>query len=88
MAGIIDDGDIGALGILDEVVERPEQLPCIAIGDDGGFETEPGKKVLDGAGIAGGIGERREVLVRRLADDQRHPPHGLVLGTRRKNKNT
>ena len=71
MAGIVDHGNVGTLGILDETGKALGQLPAVGIGDEIDLEAEIRQQPFDRLGIVGGIGERRQVLVLRLADDQR-----------------
>ena len=78
MAGIVDDGDVGAFGVLDEAFEVAAQLARIAVVGDVGLETETVEHLLDGARIVLGIGQLGDVLVVGLADDQRHAAQFLA----------
>ena len=52
---------------------------AFAVGDAGHVEAQVLQQALDCLGIAAGIGERGEVLVFRLADDERHAAQRLLL---------
>ena len=78
MAGIIDDGDVGAFGVLDEAFEVAPQLARVAVVGDVGLEAETVEHLLDGARVVLGIGQFRDVLIVGLADDQRHAAQLLV----------
>ncbi len=86
MSRIVDDGDVGALGVLGEAFEGAAQLAGVGIAGVDRVEAEPVEEILDGAGVALGIGERRKVLVGRLADDEGHAAQRLrLLGADRVN---
>ena len=83
VAGIVDDRDVGAFGVLDEALQRPAQPARIAIGHHVGLEAELVEQFLDGPRIVGRIGQRCDVLVVAIADDQRDAPQRLgLLGPR------
>ena len=79
VAGIVDDRDVGSLGILDEAFEVAAQLAGIAVVGDVGLEAEAVEHLLDGACVVFGIGQLRDVLVVGLADDQRDAAQLLAV---------
>ena len=72
VAGIVEHGDVGILGILDEALEIALQLRRIAVGARHRIEAEIGQKLLDGVGVVLRIGEFGQRLIGAIADDQRH----------------
>jgi hypothetical protein len=70
MTRIIDERNIGAIGILDEALDRMAQLRRGLIGSESRLEAEPGQKILDRARVASGARQGGQRLIGRLADHQ------------------
>ena len=73
VAGIIDHRDIRIARLLGEVAQRPPHLGIFQIAP--GFHDVEGslpEHLGDGRRIVGRIGERHDVLIARIADDERH----------------
>ena len=79
MAGIIEEGDIRAFGILDEALEIAGELGRIAISDAPRIETHIGEELDHLACVIGGIGEGRDMGIFRLPDHQRHAFQSLCF---------
>src|SRR5690606_4751045 len=63
--------------VLDETLEGAVEAATVAVEDGIDVEAEIGEQAVDGARIAGGVRERRQRVVGRLADDQRHAAQRL-----------
>ena len=81
MAGIIEHRPIGAVGGVAEAAERVDQPVAVEV--VGERHVEPGllQRRLDQGRVARRVGQPRHVLIRAIADDERHPPLRL-RGTR------
>ncbi len=84
VAGVVEDGDVGALGVVDEILEVSRQPARVAVGRQVGVETEVGKQFLDVAGVGFRIAELRQVLVVAVADHQRDAAQRIRSGGRGK----
>jgi hypothetical protein len=72
VAGEIDHGDVGAAGLVGEIAQRTTHLHI--------FQVEPRNDLVerglpehlgDGGCVVDGIGQRRDILVAGIADDER-----------------
>ena len=79
VAGIIENRDIRLGGVLDEIFEIAGKAPGLAVRRHFGLEAELVEQFLDGARIVLRIGERRQMLVIRIADDERDALERLVV---------
>jgi hypothetical protein len=71
MAGIVDDGDLRARGLAQEFADHALRAGAIEIDAFGHGKADAAKTLCDGAGIVGGVGQRLDVRVGAIADDER-----------------
>ena len=77
VAGVVNDGDIGAAGFAGELAEGTTHCIEAEVGLVANVETEAGERLADRLGVVDRIGERGDVFIIGIADDQRHPLVGI-----------
>ena len=90
MAGIIEDRDVRLGSVLDEIFKVARKAPGLAVRRHFGLEAELVEQFLDRARIILRVGERRQMFVGGISDDERDALQRLVvlrLGARRRGDN-